>query len=165
MHLQPILSNTEILLQPLELNNFDDLYMAASDPLIWEQHPDKLRYQKNVFQKYFDSAIKSKGAFLIVNKLTNEIIGSSRFYEFDATKSEITIGYTFIARKYWGTNCNQSIKKLMLEYAFNYVETVLFTIGINNIRSQKAIKKIGAQLLRKQDDSLVYFINKGYANV
>lgn len=165
MNLQPILHNQEILLQPLTLNDFEALFKVASDPLIWEQHPEKLRYQKPVFQKYFDSAIESKGAFLIIDKVTNEIIGSSRYYNLDILKKEVTIGYTFIARKYWGTNCNQSLKKLMIDYAFNNVETVLFSIGINNVRSQKAIQKTGAQLLSKEDDSFIYFIKKSNENV
>jgi RimJ/RimL family protein N-acetyltransferase len=160
MLLQPTLNNHFILLEPLVVNDFDALFAVAADPLIWEQHPDKLRFQKEVFQKYFDSAIESKGAFIIIDKLTNEIIGSSRYYDFDEIKSEVKVGYTFIARKYWGTNCNKSLKKLMIDYAFEYVETVLFSIGENNIRSQKATQKMGAQYLKKEGNSFIYLISK-----
>jgi RimJ/RimL family protein N-acetyltransferase len=160
MNLQPILSNQFITLQPLTSNNFEALYAIAADPLIWEQHPDHLRYQKDVFQKYFDSAIESKGAFFIIDTATKDIIGSSRYYELDETNKQIAIGYTFIARKYWGTNYNHQLKKLMIEYAFQFLDIVLFYIGENNIRSQKAIQKIGASYFGKQDKSLIYIINK-----
>ncbi len=160
MNLQPTLSNQFITLHPITINDFEALYIVAADPLIWEQHPDNLRYQKEVFKKYFDSAIESKGAFLIIDNRTNEIIGSSRYYELNETAKQIAIGYTFIARKYWGTNYNLQLKKLMIEYALKFIDTVLFYIGKNNIRSQKAIQKIGASYLCEKDNSLIYIINK-----
>jgi hypothetical protein len=113
-----------------------------------------------VFQKYFDSAIASKAAFLIIDTATKDVIGSSRYYELDEINKQIAIGYTFIARKYWGTNYNYQLKKLMIDYAFEFVDTVLFHIGKNNIRSQKAIQKIGASYLSEKDNSLIYTINK-----
>ena len=160
MNLQPILGNQYITLQPITSNDFDALYLVASDPLIWEQHPDKLRYQKDVFQQYFDSAIESKGAFLIIDTATKDIIGSSRYYKLDETNKQVAIGYTFIAKKYWGTNYNHQLKKIMIDYAFEFVNSVKFYVGENNIRSQKAIQKIGASYFGKQDKSLVYIINK-----
>jgi RimJ/RimL family protein N-acetyltransferase len=160
MNLQPYLKNELIKLKPLSTNDFEVLFNIAADPDIWEQHPDNLRYERDVFQKYFDSAIESKGAFLIIDNNTNEIIGSSRYYDFDETKKEIAIGYTFISTKYWGTNYNKTKKKLMLDNAFRYVEKVLFHIGENNIRSQKAVKKLGAILIGKKDKSLTYAITK-----
>jgi RimJ/RimL family protein N-acetyltransferase len=160
MNLQPILRNQFITLQPITCDDFDALYLVASDPLIWEQHPDNLRYQKDVFQQYFDSAIESKGAFLIIDTATKDIIGSSRYYELDEKNKQIAIGYTFIARKYWGTSYNHQLKKLMIDYAFQFVNTVILYIGENNIRSQKAIQKIGAIYFGKLNKSLVYTINK-----
>ena len=160
MDLQTTLSNQFVTLKPIAKKDFEALYSVASDPLIWEQHPDNLRYQRDVFQKYFDSAIESKGAFLIIDNATKNIIGSSRYYELDEVNKQIAIGYTFIARKYWGTNYNHQLKKLMIEYAFEFVDTVLFYIGKHNIRSQKAIQKIGASHLKEKDNSLIDTINK-----
>ncbi len=142
--LQPTLENELVRLVPLKLNDFESLYLAASDPLIWEQHPDRFRYQKKVFEKYFEGAIKSGGAFIIFDKKSGEVIGSSRYYDYDEVKKSIVIGYTFLARKYWGGIYNRAMKILMLDYAFNFVETVIFHIGAENIRSQKAIEKLGA---------------------
>ncbi len=143
-NLQPTLENELVRLVPLKLNDFESLYLVASDPLIWEQHPDRLRYKKEVFEKYFEGAIKSGGAFIIFDKKSGETIGSTRYYDYDEVKKSIVIGYTFLARKYWGGIYNRAMKMLMLDYAFSFVETVIFHIGAENIRSQKAIEKLGA---------------------
>jgi len=143
--LQPHLENEAVKLIPLKVNDFEKLYHVASDPLIWEQHPDKYRYKRDVFEKYFDGAIKSGGAFLVVEKNSAEVIGSSRYYDFDKEKKSILIGYTFLAKKYWGTAYNRAMKNLMLDHAFKFIETVIFHIGAKNIRSQKAIEKLGAR--------------------
>jgi RimJ/RimL family protein N-acetyltransferase len=149
-NLQPIdLKNEIIQLIPLQETDFSALYKVASDPLVWEQHPNKLRYQRDVFQNYFEGAMLSKGAFLIRDTKTNEVIGSSRYYDFNenenSTETSVLIGYTFIGRNFWGKGYNKALKKLMLDYAFQFVEKVYFHIGAYNYRSQKAIEKIGAQ--------------------
>lgn len=145
MNLQPnLLSNEWVSLYPLKEQDFEILYSIAADPLIWEQHPNKLRYKKEVFETFFKGAIESKGAFLIIDTKTNLPIGSSRFYNFNKEKSSIEIGYTFYARSCWGKPYNRSAKNLMIQYAFNFIDTVNFNIGSGNIRSQKAIEKIGA---------------------
>jgi RimJ/RimL family protein N-acetyltransferase len=143
--LQPILENELVKLVPLKQDDFDILYQVASDPLIWEQHPNKNRYERIVFEKFFKDAIESGGAFLVVEKKTGEIIGSSRYYDLDEEKKSIAIGYTFLARKYWGTTFNRAIKTLMLDHAFKFVDKVIFHVGAKNIRSQKAIEKLGAR--------------------
>ena len=142
--LQLTLENEIVKLIPLKEEDFEALYQAASDPLIWEQHPDRFRYKRDVFEKYFDAAIQSRGAFLVVDKNSNEVIGSSRYYDYDDVKKSIVVGYTFLARKYWGGNYNRAMKTLMLNHAFKFVEAIFFHIGAKNIRSQKAIEKLGA---------------------
>lgn len=144
MDIQPMyLQNDLIQLVPLQENDFEELYQVASDALIWEQHPNKLRYQRPVFQNFFEGAIQSQGAFLIREATTKELIGSSRFYDYNVETNSILIGYTFLARKFWGNGYNKALKKLMMDYAFQYVDIIYFHIGANNIRSQKAIEKIG----------------------
>lgn len=138
------LKNNLISLSPLQEKDFEELYAVANDELLWEQHPNKLRYQRDVFQNFFEGAMLSGGAFLIRDSKTNEVVGSSRFYDYNEIENSILIGYTFIGRKFWGTNYNKSLKKLMLDYAFQHVNKVYFHIGAFNIRSQKAIEKIGA---------------------
>ena len=143
--LQPFhLKNNLISLSPLQENDFEELYAVANDELLWEQHPNKLRYQRAVFQNFFEGAMLSGGAFIIRDNKTNEVVGSSRFYDYNEKENSILIGYTFIGRKFWGNDYNKSLKKLMLDYAFQHVNKVYFHIGAFNIRSQKAIEKIGA---------------------
>jgi len=141
--LQPSLENELIRIQPLKTTDFDTLYSIASDPLIWEQHPNKDRYKKEVFQTFFKGALESGGAFLVFDNKTGKVIGSSRYYGLDAETSTIAIGYTFIACAYWGKDYNKALKSLMLNHAFKFVDHVIFHVGANNLRSQKAMAKIG----------------------
>ena len=142
--LQPHLKGELLELRPLALGDWDDLFAVASDPLIWEQHPESDRYKEEVFKVFFREALESSGALVVIDHKTQQIIGSTRFYGYDPEKSEIEIGWTFLARKYWGGQYNREMKSLMLNHAFKFVENVVFLIGEKNIRSQKAIEKIGA---------------------
>ena len=142
--LQPTLKSELIELRPLAPADWDELYAVASDPLIWEQHPERDRYEEDVFRVFFNGALESGGAFVIFDRKTQQMIGSTRFYGYDPEKSEIEIGWTFLARKYWGGRYNAEMKRLLLNHAFKFVESVVFFIGEDNLRSQKAIEKIGA---------------------
>jgi len=150
--LQPELENHLLILRPLRKEDFEDLYKVASDPLIWEQHPSKDRCRKDVFELFFREAMESGGAFAIIDKKTrqsdgqaNQIIGSTRFHVVKETQNAIETGWTFLAREYWGGYYNQSMKYLMIEYALDFVENILFYIHEENTRSQKAVEKIGAR--------------------
>ena len=136
---------------PLEESDFERLYAVASDPLIWEQHPSKDRYKREVFKTYFDGAVESQSAFLIFEKATGELMGSTRFYDFKPDGPSVAIGYTFLTCKYWGGKYNHAVKKLLLDHAFQFVNTVFFHIGADNIRSQKAILNIGAAKVNEVD--------------
>ena len=143
LNLQPTLENELIILRPLSENDFESLYQVAKDPLIWEQHPSKDRYRRDVYADFFKESIASKGALLILDKASNEVIGSTRFKPITGAKTAIEIGWSFLSRKYWGGVFNKSIKKLMIDYAFESIEDVIFYIGKENTRSQKAVEKIG----------------------
>ena len=141
--LQPNLKGELIDLRPLTPEDWDDLFAVASDPLIWEQHPESDRYKEEIFKVFFREALECRGAFVIVDTTSQQIIGSTRFYGYDPEKSEIEIGWTFLARKYWGGRYNRELKQLMLDHAFKFVESVVLLVGENNIRSQKATEKVG----------------------
>ena len=141
--LQPKIHNDLVRLEPLGLDDFEILYAVASDPLIWEQHPSKDRYQRDVFQNFFKGAIESGGAFRVIDHVSGELIGSSRYYDFDESQRKISIGYTFIARSRWGSDYNRALKTLMLDHAFRFVDRVIFQVGVNNWRSRKAMEKLG----------------------
>jgi RimJ/RimL family protein N-acetyltransferase len=144
--LQPTLSGPLVNLRPLLEGDFSILYAVASDPLIWDQHPARNRYQEPVFQEFFEAAIASGGALLLEDALTGSVIGSSRFAGYSPETSEVEIGWTFLARTHWGGGYNAAVKKLMLEHAFKAVDSVVFKVGSQNIRSQKAVLKLGAVL-------------------
>ena len=141
--LQPHLKGELVELRPLMPEDWDDLFAVASDPFIWEQHPESDRYKEDVFKVFFREAMACGGAFVIIDKKSGHIIGSTRFHGDAPERSEIEIGWTFVARKYWGGQYNRELKDLMLALAFKFVENVVFLVGQTNIRSQKATEKIG----------------------
>lgn len=148
--LQPTLQNDLVKIRPLVKADFDALYEAANDPKIWEQHTDA-RFKKDVFAKFFDDSLKSGGALIIIDQASGDVIGSSRFNPLNRTDDAIEIGWTFFARRFWGGNYNKSIKTLMIEHAFNFYNDVLFYVDKDNIRSQKAMEKIGGVRLSDKD--------------
>jgi RimJ/RimL family protein N-acetyltransferase len=153
--IQPTLGDEDVLLVPLREEDFEGLYQVAADPKIWEQHPNKDRWQRDVFEKFFRGAIESKGAFKIIDKKTGEIAGSTRFYNYNETARSIMIGYTFYGPKFWGRGLNPAVKRLMLQYIFPFVDKVLFHIGATNFRSQVAIQRMGAS--KVGEETVAYY--------
>jgi N-acetyltransferase len=174
--LQPVLTGQLVRLRPLRRDDFDELYGVASDPLIWEQHPEPERCQLEVFRGFFRSALDSGGALVALDAADGKrIIGSSRFAGYDPSRSEVEIGWTFLARPYWGGRYNGEMKRLMLDHAFKYVQRVVFLIGHHNLRSQKAIAQIGGVAAGERTDGggnrrLVYevraadWLDRGHAS-
>lgn len=150
LNIQSILENERVILYPLQEKDFEVLYAVASDPKIWEQHPNKDRWKKDVFHTLFDGAIQSKGAFKIVDKTTGNVIGSTRFYDYNKMENSIFIGYTFYATSCWGKGINHLVKVTMLNYVFQFVSKVYFYIGANNVRSQMSIDRLGAEKIAKK---------------
>jgi RimJ/RimL family protein N-acetyltransferase len=147
--LQPRLVGDLLELRPLRPEDWESLFAVAADPLIWEQHPAYDRYKEEVFNEFFREALASSGAFVVIDRKTQRIIGSSRYFGFEPGKSEIEIGWTFLARSHWGGEYNGELKRLMLDHAFKFVESVVFLIGPTNVRSQKAIEKIGGVMTER----------------
>ncbi|MFY9984772.1 MAG: GNAT family N-acetyltransferase [Chthoniobacterales bacterium] len=141
---QPVLKGQLIELRPLRSEDFDELFAVASDPLIWEQHPHNTRYQEDVFRKFFSDALASGGALIVIDSKTGRVIGSSRYAGYDKDRSQVEIGWTFLARSHWGGVYNSEMKRLMLDHAFQFVHNVIFVIGTQNLRSQRAVEKLGA---------------------
>jgi N-acetyltransferase len=151
--LQPVLQGEHLELRPLRAADFDALYAIASDPLIWEQHPVKDRYQEAVFKGFFSDGLNSGGALIALDSKDGKVIGSSRFHGYDEQKSEIEIGWTFLARSHWGGVYNGEMKRLMLRHAFQFVNTVTFLVGPQNLRSQRALEKIGGVRMGSRPDA------------
>src|SRR3984957_6718279 len=140
---QPTLTGPTVTVRPIMAADWAELFAAGSDPEIWKVHPRANRYTEPEFRTYFDSAVASKMAFVFVDRATNRLIGSSRYYGYEPELSEIEIGWTFIVREFWGGGTKCEGKRLMLDHAFTFVDTVIFWVGEQNWRSQGAMTKIG----------------------
>jgi RimJ/RimL family protein N-acetyltransferase len=143
---QPTLEGDRVTVRPVVAADWADMFAAASDPEIWMQHPASDRYTEQVFRQYFEDAIACGSAFAFIDRASGKVIGSSRFHGFDPVAREIEIGWTFLARDYWGGSYNLEIKRLMLDHAFKFVDTVVFWVGETNLRSRRAMEKIGGIL-------------------
>lgn len=161
--IQPILENDLVQLIPLKESDFEEVFQVASDPKVWEQHPNKNRFEREVFQNFFQGAMQSGGAFKILDKRTQEIAGSTRFYDYKPEESSIHIGYTFYGTKFWGTGMNHVVKRMMLDYIFQFVDTVLFHVGAENERSKIAMTRLGADLI--DEIEVAYFGEPSRKNV
>lgn len=163
--LQPTLKGSLLELRPLRASDFQLLYAVASDPLIWEQHPVKDRWKEDVFQTFFQESLDSGGALMAIDCKLGKVIGSSRFHGYDEHGSEVEIGWTFLARSHWGGTYNREMKELMLRHAFAFVDRVIFLVGSKNLRSQRAVEKIGGTpVVSGRDgggrDSILYEITR-----
>lgn len=138
-----ILENDIVCLKPLKEADYDLLYKVASDSVLWEHHPISNGFTTDGYDKFFKEAL-TIGSLIIIDRKSKKVIGCTRMYGYDEKENSVVIGHTFIAREYWGSGYNKSIKKLMLDYAFTHVNKVVFYVVDNNIRSQKALEKIGA---------------------
>jgi RimJ/RimL family protein N-acetyltransferase len=160
---QPVLEGELLELRPLRAEDFAALFAVASDPLIWEQHPAKDRYQEEQFRVFFRESLDSGSALIARDTRDGRVIGSSRFHGYDEARSEVEIGWTFLARSHWGGRYNGEMKRLMLEHAFRFVDRVVFLVGPRNYRSQRAVEKLGAVRVGSRPDaagraSIVYEI-------
>lgn len=152
--LQPHLIGDLLELRPLTPDDWESLFAVASDPAIWEQHPARDRYKEEVFKEFFREALESGGAFVVIDRKTREIIGSSRYFGFDAAKREVEIGWTFLACTYWGGEYNRELKRVMLDHAFRFVDSVVFLVGPTNVRSQKAMERIGGLMIEPREKTI-----------
>tara|TARA_Y200000002_G_scaffold106844_1_gene87279 strand:- start:14139 stop:14675 length:537 start_codon:yes stop_codon:yes gene_type:complete len=155
-----ILENEIVKLRQTKKEDFDKLFKLAGKKEIWEQHSNKDRYKKRVFLEYFNQGLKNEfGSLVIISKLDKKIVGWTRLYDFDENRPTVKIGYTFLGKPYWGTDINYNSKKLILNHLFTFLEHVCFDIFEKNIRSQKAVKKLGASLYSQTKDKYHYILD------
>lgn len=145
LHLQPTLTGKRIILRPLAPGDFDALFAAASDPLVWSLHPDPGRSTRAGFSSFFDGALESKACLVATDAARQSVIGCSRYHDYTPGE-RIAIGYTFVARSHWGGAVNAEMKRLMLRHAFTDVREVRLIVAERNLRSRRAVEKLGAEL-------------------
>lgn len=157
---QPTLVGRLLTARPLRETDLPALHAVASDPLIWTQHPEPQRYKPTIFAKFFAESLESGGALLVHESASHTVIGSSRYHGYSQVRSEVEIGWTFFARSHWGGRYNGELKRLMLEHAFQFVDSVIFYVSPTNIRSQRAVRKVGGirEPARDQPGRLFYWI-------
>ncbi|HXC59403.1 MAG TPA: GNAT family N-acetyltransferase [Steroidobacteraceae bacterium] len=144
---QPVLRGQTLLLRPLAATDREPLWEVARDALIWEQHPDKTRATPAGFARFFDSSLASASALVVIDQRTGGIIGSSRYYDWEPQQRELAIGYTFLAREYWGGATNLEMKRLMIGHAARWARRIWFHVGTGNLRSRRAMEKLGAHAM------------------
>lgn len=148
------------MVRPLHAADFDELYAVAADPLLWEQHPERERWREEVFRAYFDDHLASGGALAVVERATGNLIGATRFDNYDPHASEVEVGWTFLARPYWGGIYNADLKRVMFEHAFQSVGTVVFLVGARNLRSRRSVEKLGAIECGARREMVLYAVSR-----
>ncbi len=143
---QPRLRGRLLHLRPVTAEDWAPLFAAASDPQVWAAHPASDRWQESLFRAYFEDGLASGGALVAVDEATGSIAGWSRYSQQFVEPCEVEIGWTFLARAFWGGAYNGEMKRLMLAHAFRFVDRVILRIGETNGRSRRAAEKIGAKL-------------------
>ncbi|NNJ73502.1 MAG: GNAT family N-acetyltransferase [Enterobacterales bacterium] len=150
---QQKLRGKRLMLRPLDTSDFDALFTVANDPLLWQQHPQSDRFKRHVFEEFFQGAVASKAAYVVIDTTSDKVIGSSRFNNPNHTESSIEIGWTFLARSHWGGGYNAELKDIMLRFALPYFNHIYFCVGETNYRSLAAVEKLGAQLCDIKDSA------------
>jgi RimJ/RimL family protein N-acetyltransferase len=146
MDRQPVLEGERLLLRPLREDDWDALFGVARDPTIWAIHPVPTRWQEPVFRTMFEELLAEGGTLVVVDKAEDRMVGSSTFRPLEAAPDGIEIGWTFLATSHWGGSYNAEMKRLMIEYALRHVERAVFRVGHANLRSRRAMEKIGGRL-------------------
>jgi N-acetyltransferase len=167
--MQPVLADERILLRPMVEADREPLFAVASDPQIWAIHPAHNRWQRDVFDPFFEEGLTSNGGLTVIDAATGAVIGSSRYDIRVCEAGEVEIGWTYLARSHWGGEYNRSMKRLMLDHAFTVFDTAIFLVGETNLRSCRAMEKIGGVLTDRrqawdmagvQVDHLIYAITR-----
>jgi N-acetyltransferase len=149
---QPTLEGERLALRPLRADDWQALYAAARDPLIWEQHPAHDRWREDVFAAFFADALANQGALVIIDRASGAVIGSSRYQGLEeADGGSVEIGWTHLARSHWGGAANRELKRLMVSHALASVAECRFIVGEHNHRSRRAMEKIGARLTHRTE--------------
>lgn len=153
--LQPTLRGATITLRPIAAADWNALFTVASDPLIWAVHPAHDRWREPVFRRFFDEALASGGGLVATDAASGAVVGFSRYDRERVEPGEVEIGWSFLARDRWGGAANAEMKRLMIGHALRYFDRVVFLVGETNIRSRRAMEKIGGRLTERTQDTVL----------
>lgn len=159
--LQPTLRGGTLWLRPLVAEDLESLWAVSRDRLLWALHPDQTRHTRGGFERFFAAAL-DQGALAVVDNASGRIIGSTRYYDWEPEKREVAIGYTFLAREFWGGVANREMKRLLIGHAAPFADVIWFHVGAQNLRSRRAMEKVGAVAAyegkRPQNGELIDFV-------
>ena len=148
-----ILENERVLLRPLALSDLSLLaHYVEEEPDLWKYSLAAINNSTDL-ENYIQTAMEARGhetayAFIVFDKLLNEYVGCTRFYDMQLDYQTTQLGYTWYSKKCWGTKLNANCKYLLLEFAFGQMglERVEFRADNNNKRSIAAMQKIGCTI-------------------
>ncbi|MBR9727798.1 GNAT family N-acetyltransferase [Shewanella intestini] len=145
-----------VILEPLSLDHVAALTLAASDGRLWELWVTNVP-DKSGMKQYVKDAIASEQrgetlAFAVRDKVSGNVVGSTRICHWDQANRRLEIGYTWYAKQAQRTGINTQVKQLLLTYAFNNLDCIAveFRTHWHNKASRTAILRLGA----KQDGVL-----------
>ncbi len=150
------LESENIKLIPLTMEHADALLNAANDGALWKLWFTAVP-SAEIIDDYITTALeqKAKGLslpFVVIDKASGEVIGSTRFCNADLLNQRVEIGYTWYSKSYQKTSCNTECKLLLITHAFESLEAIAveFRTNWHNQASRAAIIRLGA----KQDGVL-----------
>ncbi|WP_048330821.1 GNAT family N-acetyltransferase [Bizionia psychrotolerans] len=144
-----ILEDDVVLLRPLKISDVNLLLSISEEPHIWDYSFVKGNGIKNL-TKYIEATIearknKNEYSFLVIDKRTNEVAGSTRFCDINLLFNAVRLGFTWYGEKFQGTGLNKHCKYLMFQFAFENIafERIGFAAYAENTRSISAMKSVG----------------------
>ncbi len=147
-----VLENDYVKLIPLSLDNYSQLTPIALQPKLVQYSPSDIESEKSL-KNYVTIALEQRAQktsipFLVYSKVHETAVGCTRYMNIDWKNKVLHIGATWLGREFHGTGINTQMKLLMINYAFAklHFEKVEFRIDERNIRSRKAVEKLGARL-------------------
>lgn len=147
-----ILEDSKVILRPLVANDIDTLKVIAFEDKMLLQYSPNLIYNADLLEKYIKDALDSKAMqsrypFVIIDKYSNTVVGSTSFCNVSNYDKRLEIGYTWLGNAYQKTGINKHCKYLMLDYCFNVLnfERVEFKTDERNEKSRNALLGIGAK--------------------
>ncbi|WP_281633991.1 GNAT family N-acetyltransferase [Flavobacterium luteolum] len=145
-----ILENEKVLLIPFESKRNIELKEIIFDDEIWKYMGMYVRNDQD-FENYIQNTLQQKAAgicypFLIIDKATNTVAGSTRYGYLNYASQKCEIGWTWYGKEFQGTGLNQACKFELLNFGFEQIQfrRIQFSADLENIKSQKAIEKLGA---------------------
>ena len=146
------LPGKEIELVSLQREHIQELDRLAKDSRIWEFYSingsDSRKLTGSLETAIAEREQGTQYPFVIVHRQQHNIIGSTRYLDIQPAHRKLEIGWTWLHPDYWGTSVNLACKYALLTHCFETLQTVRVQLKTdeNNIRSRKAIQKIGGQL-------------------